>query len=243
MQVPLILSSILLFSISVNAEEECALLKEKVQSEQTLNGSEVADFNEVIDDFNQNTFVVENNYCHLNLVGKMMYKGFYFKQDKGTATRIFHHLSEKGYAESQFNFALALSKNNDSNVQEVLTFLLGIYANNLNNNNTSHLAKKARILFDDYLDKNADYELKQKMNAAMSKVNVDFFNEITTKGKAYKQKVDNIVAIFSIGLLIYGLTATPDISSLPNSPSTSLDPFVNWGQGFGNPLDLPQIPL
>jgi len=235
-----ILSSLLFLSPLINASEQCNKIKERIKLNQVLDDQEITLLNKTIYDFNQNSLVKEEQYCELNLIGKMMYKGFYFEQDIDTATKIFHHLSEKGYPKGQFNFALAMTKNKEANTEEVATFLLGIYTANLSDNNTSHLSKKARILLDNYLEGSANQSVKYKTKIAMSKVNVNFFNEIRTKGAIYNNKVNNIRTILAIGTLVYSLSAPSFSSSGASNIPSGCGGFMKCGFEW-NPMNLPQI--
>ena len=89
-------------------------------------------------------------------------------------------------------------------------------------------------------------EIKYKTELAMS-------NEYKKIAKAHnpgqvKYIKDNtwdiIMVVVSVGAIAYGLSSASGYSSGGQASSTAThNPWIDWGQGFGNPLNLPQIPL
>jgi len=232
-------------NVSNKAKENKNELCEKVDNifsvKKSLSSEEILLLNNTINNFNKNGTVPKEKYCELNIVGKMLYKGTHFKKDKKRAIRLFYYLSEKDYPKSQFNFAFAMTKNKDADVKEVSTFLLGVYAKYLGDEENKNTAKKSRILLGKYISKNADYGLKKEVEKSMSNISMNYFIDSETEGNKVRNRRDTIFMILSLGVAAYNLSNIPNYSNAYSDYGTN--PFINWGSGFGNALNLPQIGL
>ena len=124
--------------------------------------------------------------------------------------------------------------------------MLGVYWANISKKESSHLSTKIRSAINDYLNKLKNDEIKQKTELAMS-------NEYKKIAKAHNpgqvqyikdNTWDIIMAVVSVGAIAYGLSSASGYSSGGQAASSATpNPWIDWGQGFGNPLNLPQIPL
>jgi hypothetical protein len=107
------------------------------------------------------------------------------------------------------------------------------------------LSTKIRSVINGYLIKLKNDEIKQKTELAMS-------NEYKKIAKAHNpgqvQSIkdntwDVIMTVVSVGAIAYGLSSSGYSSGAQAPSSAPPNPWFDWGQGFGNPLNLPQIPL
>lgn len=203
-----------------------------------------------------NKGIQTENLCFKNLMGVMLYEGIYFPKDVNRSEEIFYDLSNKNYPESQFNFALLLTQRTSIPPDKVIPLLFGIYATYLSDNQNSHLASKSRILLDQYVvtlrnEKTrrslSDQEIDAidiKIHDSLTKYNIDYAAQKQQIVIENKERTDAIMAFIGIGLIAYNL------SSIGNSPSpragvapSGPNPWFNYGQGFGNPLNLYQLHL
>ncbi len=238
----LIFSSLLFLSVC-NASE-CIDLKNKISNGQDLTYEEKRNINKYLIPDASNHLDSKSN-CYRNLLAILLYKGKYLKQDKVLAEKIFYEVGNNGYPEGLFNFAMAMSKRDDQKQEDILQLMLGVYWSNINKD-TSYLSEKMRVLIINYLDKVEDKLVKQRAETAM-KTNHETIAEANNPGQVRYIKDntwDIIMAVVSVGAIAYGLSSASGYSSGGQAASsTTPNPWINWGQGFGNPLNLPQIPL
>jgi hypothetical protein len=151
--------------------------------------------------------------CHKNLMGVLLYEGIFFPQDISRAESIFFDLSNKGNPEAQFNFAWIQSKKADQNPNDVVYLLLGIHSKYISDVDNAHLSTKARNYGRIYLrdlpsGKYGDTnKLRDDFESSVKKTILDFSSAIQTRKDRINQNTDNLVAVFSIGLAVYGATA------------------------------------
>jgi len=252
-----------LFFSHISSSEECTSLKDKILSKSDFSQINLTALKVGVD---------SDNLCFKNLMGVMLYNGIFFDKDEGRAEKIFYDLSNKNYPEAQFNFGLALTKKHDQDPENVITLLLGIYKKyGLSDKNESHLASKARDLARFYVDNlnslvadcknktakcskefsaindNAIQNISNKLEVSLSNSQFEIATDAVNKSKAFFQKYDDVMTIVAIGTLVYGVTAASSYSGgggagAPSTPSGS-NPWFNYGQGFGNPLNLYQFGL
>ncbi len=164
-----------------------------------------------IDDFKKG--IDANDLCYKNLMGVLFYEGIYFPKDISRAESIFFDLSNKGNPEAQFNFAWVQSKKPEQSPNDVVYLLLGIHSKYINDVDNAHLSTKARNYGRTYLrdlpsGKYGDTnKLRDNFENSIKKTIVDFSNSVQTKKDRINQNTDNLVAVFSIGLMVYGATA------------------------------------
>jgi hypothetical protein len=164
-----------------------------------------------LDDFKKG--VDANDLCYKNLMGVLLYEGLYFPKDIPRAESIFFDLSNKGNPEAQFNFAWVQSKKPDQNPNDVLYLLLGIHSKYIADVDNAHLSTKARnygrmFLNDLGTAKFGDTtKLKDDFENSIRKTIIDFSISAQTRKDKINQNTDNLVAVFSIGLAVYGATA------------------------------------
>lgn len=115
---------------------ECDSLKLVFLKNNTYQDIDIIDLKNGID---------SGDMCIKNLMGVMLYNGIYFDKNSERAEEIFADLSDKNYPESQFNFALSMTRKLDQDPSVVTGLILGIYykyADDRKNSNLSSLAKK-----------------------------------------------------------------------------------------------------
>jgi hypothetical protein len=252
-----------LFFSHISLSEECTSVKDKILSQADFSQANLASLKIGVDSDNQ---------CFKNLMGIMLYNGLYFDKDEDRAEKIFYDLSNKDYPEAQFNFGLALTKKHDQDPENVIVLLLGIYKKYGGSDKAeSHLASKARNLARFYVDNlnslvadcknktakcskdfsaindNTIQNISNKLEVSLSNSQFEIATDAVNKSKAFFQKYDDVMTIVAIGTLVYGVTAASSYSGgggagAPSTPSGS-NPWFNYGQGFGNPLNLYQFGL
>ena len=198
--------------------------------------------------------VETDNICLKNIMGIMLYKGIYFKQDKSRAEKIFYDLSNKDYPEAQFNFAWTMSERGGQKPLDVISLLLGIYSKYLSDQEYAHLSIKAKKLGYTYLDElkatgsmnqSELSELISKYDTSIKNTNDQFALMMQQRMAQAKKDMGNIVALASLGMFAYQLggMAPAGGSSSSAGAAASTNPWFNYGQGFGNPLNLYQFGL
>jgi hypothetical protein len=256
------LLAFVLFS-HISLSEECTSIKDKILSQSDFSQANLTALKTGVDSDNQ---------CFKNLMGIMLYNGLYFDKDEDRAEKIFYDLSNRNYPEAQFNFGLALTKKYDQDPENVIVLLLGIYKKYGGSDKTeSHLASKARNLARFYVDNlnslvadckiktvkcskgfssindNTIQNISNKLEVSLSNSQFEIASDAVSKSKAFFQKYDDVMTIVAIGTLVYGVTAASSYSGgggvgAPGVPSGT-NPWFNYGQGFGNPLNLYQFGL
>lgn len=200
------------------------------------------------------TGIEADNICLKNVMGIMLYKGIYFKKDKDRAEKIFYDLSNKNYPEAQFNFAWAMSERGDQKPLDVISLLLGIYSKYLTDQESAHLSIKARKLGYAYIDElkatgslnSPDLnELISKYDASIKNTNDQFTLLMQQRMAQARSDMDNIVALAYLGMFAYKLggMVPSNAGSSATNIAASPNPWFNYGQGFGNPLNLYQFHL
>lgn len=197
-----------------------------------------------LDDFKKG--VDTNDLCYKNLMGVLLYEGLYFPKDIPRAESIFFDLSNKGNPEAQFNFAWAMSKKDDQNPTDVINLVLGIHYKYISDKKNNHLSSKARDLGRFYLAElpnkiyhcslddckypiskitaSAVIELKGTFEDAIKISTLRHVDAIEKRSAEIKENTDNLVAVFSIGLAVYGATALTAPQSVPYKPSWHMTP-------------------
>ena len=203
-----------------------------------------------------NKGIQTENLCFKNLMGVMFYEGIYFPKDIKRSEEIFYDLSNKNYPESQFNFAFLLTQRTNISPDKVIPLLFGIYATYLFDHQNSHLASKSRILLDQYVVTLRNEKTKRslsdqeidvidiKIHESLTKYNIDYAAQKQKIVIENKVKTDAIMAFIGIGLIAYNLSSigsppSPSAGVAPSGPN----PWFDYGQGFGNPLNLYQFHL
>tara|TARA_R110002020_G_scaffold313178_2_gene528497 strand:+ start:216 stop:1001 length:786 start_codon:yes stop_codon:yes gene_type:complete len=253
----LLICSNLLF-VNLSLAKECKEIKEKIISKTPLVQDEKKIINTYIKNI-QNSSVNAQSLCFENLVGTLLYKGLYLEQDKMKAEQLFYKLSNSGYADAQFNFAFTMSKRDDQNPEDVIALMLGVYWTNISNQETSHLSEKTRIILINYLknlytkfpnlEQTEINKIREKTHKALS----DNYKKIAKTNnpglvKDIKDNTwDNIMFVVGVGVIAYNLSmpnsnfSGTNTNTFSSAPQTN--PWFKWGQGFGNPLNLQQIPI
>lgn len=213
-----------------------------------------------------------NNECMKNLLGIMLYNGIHFPEDQSRAEKIFYDLSEKNYPEAQFNFALTMTKRTDQDPFNVINLISGIFFKYAEDRKVSHLSSLARDLGRKYTESLRDLSNKcnenkisfNKCDSKLRTLTQDDINKLTLKyeetirdaqviiannriqfAAKSKDQADTFMTILAIGALVYSASSASSYSggnSAPNIPSGP-NPWFNYGQGFGNPLNLYQFHL
>jgi hypothetical protein len=203
--------------------------------------------------------VESDDLCLKNLMGIMLYKGEYFEKDESRAEAIFLDLSEKKYPEATFNTALVLSQKLDQNPNDVISLIIGVYYTYANDEKNSILATSAKNLGKNYVNTLIDKikvcdksnlcsrtlremsdadaeEAKKKFNQAMLNAENNIASERLKFTNQTKEKLDNIMAIFTIGLSAYTLSSGINTNNSYRNNSNfnfinEQNPWIN-----GNPL-------
>jgi hypothetical protein len=237
---------LLVLSINIFADE-CEALKYQILEQKNTSPENLEKLNKGIQ---------TEKHCFKNLMGVMLYEGIYFPKDVNRSEEIFYDLSNKNYPESQFNFAFLLTQRANIPPEKVIPLLFGIYATYLFDHENSHLASKSRILLEQYVVTLRNEKTKRslseseinaidlKIHESLTKYNIDYAAKKLQIVIENKERTDAIMAFIGIGLIAYNL------SSIGNSPSpragvapSGPNPWFNYGQGFGNPLNLYQFGL
>lgn len=203
--------------------------------------------------------VESNDLCLKNLMAIMLYKGEYFQKDEARAEAIFLDLSENKYPEATFNIALVLSQKLDQNPNDVISLIIGIYYTYANDEKNSKLASNAKSLGKNYVTTLVDkinacsdsaacpkilrdmteadaIDIQKKFNKAMLDAEFNIASERLKFTSQTKQKMDNIMAIFAIGVSVYALSS--GINANNNYRNNSNLNFLNEQNPWinGNPL-------
>ena len=141
-----------LFICNLSFASECKNIDEQLKSSDGLSVQTKQELNEVINQFNATQNIESKNYCKLNIVAKLFYKGEYFKHDEEISEKLFYFLANKNYPQAQFNLALLGTRKSEQNPKEIINLLLGIYSKYLRYNDYSHISGKVRILLNDYIE-------------------------------------------------------------------------------------------
>ena len=241
--------------------KECSELKKSILSDSPYQESDIKELQKGVE---------INNECMKNLMGIMLYNGIFFPEDKVRGEKIFYDLSSSNYPEAQFNFALAMTKRTDQDPNNVITLISGIYYKYAEDRNVSHLSSLARDLGRTYIESlqslvnlcNENKKIFGECNSSLRSLTKSNISEISTKYEGTirdaqsfvannrlrlsaqtKDQADTFVAILSIGMMVYSLSSMPNAgggASAPNVPNGT-NPWFNYGQGFGNPLNLYQF--
>jgi len=254
----------LLISFSSFAKE-CNELKKSILSDNSYLDSDIKELQRGVE---------ANNECMKNLMGIMLYSGFYFPQDKTRGEKIFYDLSNSNYPEAQFNFALAMTKRTDQDPNNVITLISGIYFKYAEDRKFSHLSSLARDLGRKYIESlkslvnlcnenkkifgECNSNLRSLTESNITNISIKYENTILDAQSIFANKrlalsaetkgqADTFVAILSIGMMVYSLSSVPgnggaSSTAAPNTPTGS-NHWFNYGQGFGNPLNLYQFHL
>jgi len=243
--------------------KDCSELKKSILSDNSYQDSDIKELQKGVE---------ANNECMKNLMGIMLYNGFYFPQDKIRGEKIFYDLSNSNYPEAQFNFALAMTKRTDQDPNNVITLISGIYYKYAEDRNVSHLSSLSRDLGRKYIESlkslvnlcNENKKIFGECNSNLRSLSESNINQISSTyentirdaqtivankrlalSAETKDQADTFVAILSIGMMVHSLSSMPNGvggASAPNIPSGP-NPWFNYGQGFGNPLNLYQFHL
>ena len=109
-----------LFICNLSLASDCENIDRQLKSPDGLSTQTKQELNEVISQFNATQNVEPKNYCKLNIVAKLFYKGRYFKHDEEVSEKLFYFLAEKNYPEAQFNLALLGSRKSEQNPKEII---------------------------------------------------------------------------------------------------------------------------
>ena len=251
-------SVVLLFIACTALGRDCEDVKKTLLSDSQVSAEDKATFN---------TGVEAQDSCYLNLMGILLYEGKHFDKDQKKAEEIFYQLSNKDYPEAQFNFAWAMSKKDDQNPGDIINLALGIHHKYISDKKNNHLSSKARDLGRFYIDTlpqkiyncsldkckypisktslSAVSELKDTFEDAIKISTLKHADAIEKRSAEIKQNSDTIVAILSLGVMAYSIGSqsysAPGTGAAP--PPSGPNPWFNYGQGFGNPLNLSQFRL
>jgi len=258
----LLLCFLCLLAPSLVFSKECSEIRKIFLSEVRPNELEIKEFEKG---------VAEDNLCFKNLMGVLFYEGKFFDKNQKRAEQIFYDLSNKNYPEAQFNFAWTMTKRDDQNPENVVTLLLGIFSKYVDDPINSHLASKTRDLGRLYIEelrqknincskdskcppfyKSLSYSKIEEMKNAFElnikdatfKAAGTFLENKRLEEDRVRERDDIIIGILSLGMLAYSLSSSPrTVSPRANIPSGGTNPWFNYGQGFGNPLNLYQFHL
>ena len=177
--------------------------------------------------------VAKDDLCLKNLMGVMIYRGIYFQKDEDRAEKIFYDLSNKKFPESQFNFALVLTKKKNQKPEDIIFLLLGIYSSYIEDRSNSHIASLARDLGRQFiqnltipLDKKSEIETKFEDAIKTSQFNVaqNRFSLV----RVSREKFDTFMTFVSLGALAYGVGSSLN-SPAPYNPQWHMTPTTNIG--------------
>lgn len=241
----------LLFSINSFARD-CESLKTTILESSSYQETDIKELKAGVD---------ADNLCMKNLMGIMIYNGFYFPKDYDRAEDIFSDLANKNYPEAQFNFALVMTKKLDQDPNVITSLLVGIYYKYADDKRNSHLASRAKTLGHKYteslsdiasvcLDKNT--KCSEKMTSLstsdIQRIQYDFNNlirdaqfDVASKRLKLtndtKEQANTLFTILSLGLMVHSLT-TPAYSS--GSRAQSINGTEVWlDKSFGRrPMHL-----
>ena len=214
------------------------------------------------------TMIKKDDFCYQNLMGIMIYQGIYFTKDKTKAKKIFYQLADKNYPEAQFNFGWTLTKDPEQDPEQVIHYLTGIFIKNQQDQGSKNIAEKAVYLARKYLD---SYPISQpqgcsqekcieksftnhtvesidkiriQFNKSMEKYMHDSVVHQLNESRAWRENLDTVMAILSVGVLAYNLT-TPSIPNTQNTQNinhSGCGGFMKCGFEW-NPLNLKQFPM
>lgn len=249
---------VLLFASFNVFSKECEDVKKTLLSDAQASLEDKTNFNKGVE---------AQDACYLNLMGILLYEGKHFGKDQKKAEEIFYTLSNKDYPDAQFNFAWAMSKKEDQNPKDIINLALGIHHKFISDKKNNYLSSRARDLGRIYIETlpqkisncsldNCKFpiskitvsevnELKASFEDAIKASTINHVDAIEKRSAEIKKNSDTIVAILSIGVMAYGAASASSYSG--GNPTTNIpsgpNPWYNYGQGFGNPLNLPQFPL
>lgn len=212
---------------------DCESVKKVFQQDGLYQSSDIVELKKGVD---------RGDMCFKNLMGIMVYKGIYFPKDISRAEDIFSDLSNEGYPEAQFNYALLMTKKLDQDPELIVNLIIGIYYKYSDNKKSSIIASDARDLGRKYTESlpelAASCNGKEKScGAYFSKLNLsdiariqDSFNNAVRDAQysvaakrlnlsnETEKQANTLITILSLGLLIYNLNV-PTYSNGASAPS------------------------
>jgi hypothetical protein len=203
---------------------ECESIKKIFLVDKIYQNQDVADLKSGVD---------SGDMCFRNLMGIMVYNGIYFAKDLDRAEDIFSDLSNKNYPEAQFNFALITTKKLEQNPELTTNLLIGIYYKYADDKKNAHLASSAKNLGQKYIESlpelvsscaSKDYKCSDSLSKLsaldITKIQDGYNSSIRDAQfsvaakrlnitKDTEKQANNLMAILSLGLLIYNLNSAP----------------------------------
>jgi hypothetical protein len=239
----LILLFFLVFS-SLAYSKDCDEIKQLFLSE-TQTQSDIDEFKSSVNNDNQ---------CLKNLMGILYYQGKFFPKDQDRAEQIFLDLSNKGYPESQYNYAWLQTKKNIENPEAILGLILGINTRYIIDKKNGHLASKSRDLGREYIDKleqDSNYcsittcdskekiykpdevaRFKSNFEDVIQNITISGFENIQAQTAKRKENENEIVVILGLGLAAYKLRAAGGFRGAGGNSGVPYDittnPNYNW---------------
>jgi len=147
-----------------------------------------------------------DDLCAKNLLGQLVFEGVYLPKSTGYAKAIFSDLATKDYPPAMFNLAFALSKEKDSDPEQVTTILLGIYAKYLTDRTYNKLAYKAADYGRQYiksLDEPNKLIIEKKFEDGISSTTLSATNDIHEKVRRSNEILANFGKVILVSAAIY----------------------------------------
>jgi hypothetical protein len=164
----------------------------------------------------------EDDLCAKNLLGQLVFEGVYLPKSSGYAKAIFSDLATKDYPPAMFNLAFVLSKEKDSDPEQVTTILLGVYTKYLTDKTYNKLAYKAADYGRQYI-KNLDDPnkliIERRFEDGISSTTASASNDIHERVRRSNEIVANFGKVLLVSAAIY--VGAVIGSSLASSGSTT----------------------
>ncbi len=148
----------------------------------------------------------EDDLCAKNLLGQLVFEGIYLPKSSSRAQTIFSDLATKNYPPAMFNLAFVMSKEKDSDPEQVTTILLGIYATYLRDSEYSNLAHKSADYGRQYiktLDEPQKTITERKFEDGIRSYTINAANDINERVRRSNEIVANFGNVLLAGAALY----------------------------------------
>lgn len=191
----------ILFSISSNfvVAETCESLKNFFKTGQNAENAQLKIAR-------LETLMGEDDLCAKNLLGQLVFEGVYLPKSSGYAKAIFSDLATKDYPPAMFNLAFVLSKEKESDPEQVTTILLGVYAKYLTDRTYNKLAYRSADYGRQYiktLDEPNKSIVEKKFEDGISSTTLSASNAIHERVRRSNEIVANLGKVLLVSAAIY----------------------------------------
>jgi hypothetical protein len=153
-----------------------------------------------------------DDQCVKNIYGVMLARGIFYEKDPIKAYSIFWDLAQKDYPPAQLNLAIYISRDDKTNPEVFLNYVLGLVVTNFSSKKWGNIATSARDLGRNYIDnkikESINIEDKEKLKdlertyeESIKTISVNTAVDLLNNERAERQQQDAIVQILAAGAM------------------------------------------